>query len=138
VAEYAGDLTPEQTYAMLRSEPEAVLVDVRTVAEWSYVGLPDLGPLGKEVVRIEWVRFPDGAQNAGFTAQLIEAGVPASAPVAFLCRSGVRSRGAAATATAAGYGRAYNIIDGFEGQLDGEGHRGVGGWKAAGLPWRQT
>lgn len=135
---YAGDLSPEETFSLLRDESDAVLVDVRTAAEWAYVGLPDLSPLGRDVLRIEWVRYPDGARNEAFVAELAAAGVPHQAPVAFLCRSGVRSKGAAAAATAAGYARAYNIVDGFEGQLDAAGHRGVGGWKSAGLPWRQS
>lgn len=135
---YAGDLSPTETYQMLTDEPEAVVVDVRTAAEWAYVGLPDLAALGREVIRVEWVRFPDGAPNAAFLDQLAAAGVTPDRPVAFLCRSGVRSVAAATAATGAGYARAYNIAEGFEGQLDGAGHRGVGGWKASGLPWRQS
>ena len=50
---YAGDVTPEQAWTVLRDEPGAALVDVRTRAEWSYVGLPDLADLGKEVVHVE-------------------------------------------------------------------------------------
>ncbi len=135
---YAGDLSPTETYQLLTDEPGAALVDVRTAAEWAYVGLPDLAGLGREVVRVEWVRFPDGALNQAFIDQLAEAGVAPERPVAFLCRSGVRSVAAASAATAAGYSRAYNISEGFEGQLDAAGHRGVGGWKARGLPWRQS
>ncbi|MFN8082450.1 MAG: rhodanese-like domain-containing protein [Kineosporiaceae bacterium] len=135
---YAGDLTPEESFTLLTEAADAVLVDVRTAAEWAYVGLPDLSSLGRDVLRIEWVRYPDGARNEGFVAELTGAGVAPQAPVLFLCRSGVRSKGAAAAATAAGYSRAYNIVDGFEGQLDAAGHRGVGGWKSAGLPWRQS
>lgn len=136
---YAGDLTPAQTYQLLGDEPGAVLVDVRTRAEWSYVGLPDLSGLGRQVVCVEWVSFPDGARNPRFLEDLAEAGVGPDLPVAFLCRSGQRSTAAAELATAAGYARAYNVADGFEGPLDGTGHRGTaGGWKAAGLPWRQS
>lgn len=136
---YAGDLSPAQTYQLLGDEPESVLVDVRTRAEWSYVGVPDLSALGREVVCVEWVSFPDGARNPEFLQQLAQAGVGSQTPVAFLCRSGVRSVAAAELATGAGYARAYNVAEGFEGPLDGTGHRGsVGGWKAAGLPWRQS
>jgi rhodanese-related sulfurtransferase len=59
-------------------------------------------------------------------------------PVLFLCRSGVRSAAAAEAAARAGYAHAYNVTEGFEGPLDADGHRGVSGWKAAGLPWRQS
>ncbi len=138
MTQYAGDLTPAETYAVLQNEPDAVLVDVRTSAEWAYVGLPDLGAVGRDPVRIEWVRYPDGSPNPDFLAQLAASGAAPDAAVAFLCRSGVRSKAAAIAATAAGYRRAYNITDGFEGQLDAAGHRGVGGWKSAGLPWKQS
>jgi len=125
------------SYAALRSDPDAVLVDVRTRAEWSYVGMPDLSPIGKRVIPIEWQRFPDGSLNESFVQQLREAGVGGGAPIYFLCRSGARSASAAQVATAAGLGPAYNVSDGFEGPLDHEGHRTVAGWKVAGLPWRQ-
>jgi rhodanese-related sulfurtransferase len=134
---YAGDVDPADSYAALRADPDAVLVDVRTTAEWSYVGLPDLSQIGKRVIPIEWQHFPDGTQNDNFVEQLRHAGVAEGAPMYFLCRSGVRSAAAAKAATAAGLGPAYNVSDGFEGPLDREGHRTVAGWKAAGLPWRQ-
>jgi len=135
---YAGDLSPTDAYRRL-ADGDAVLVDVRTRAEWSYVGLPDLSALGREVHRIEWVRFPDGAPNPGFLAELEDAGVRKDAHVLFLCRSGVRSVVAAEAATEAGWNRAYNILEGFEGPLDAAGHRGAAaGWKASGLPWRQS
>ncbi|MGN6634837.1 MAG: rhodanese-like domain-containing protein [Oryzihumus sp.] len=134
---YAGDVPPQDAYAALESDPAAVLVDVRTSAEWSYVGLPDLSGLGKRVVPVEWQRFPDGSVNERFLDQLRDAGVTEGAPIYFLCRSGVRSAAAAAAATRAGLGPAYNVADGFEGPLDGHGHRSVAGWKVAGLPWRQ-
>ena len=133
----AGDVTPTAAYAALRADADAVLVDVRTRAEWTYVGLPDLIDLGKQVVTIEWQTFPDGARNDGFLDELRDAGVGAETPVYFLCRSGVRSAAAAGAATALGLGLAYNISDGFEGPHDDDGHRAVAGWKAAGLPWRQ-
>jgi rhodanese-related sulfurtransferase len=102
------------------------------------VGLPDLGALGKPVLTIEWVRFPDGARNERFVEELAAAGVPKSAPALFLCRSGVRSVAAAEAAAAAGWTAAQNILEGFEGNPDDAGHRGTtGGWKVAGLPWRQ-
>ena len=134
---YAGDVTPEQAWTVLRDEPGAVLVDVRTRAEWSYVGLPDLADLGKEVVLVEWQTYPDGAVNGRFVAELEAAGVPKEAPVYFLCRSGVRSVSAAEAATAAGWSESRNVLDGFEGPHDAQRHRTVSGWKVAGLPWVQ-
>jgi rhodanese-related sulfurtransferase len=134
---YAGDVRPSEAYAALRSDPDAVLVDVRTGAEWSYVGVPDLAQIGKQAVLLEWQRFPDGKVNTSFVEQLQVAGVAAGAPIYFLCRSGVRSAAAAKAATAAGLGPAYNISEGFEGPIGPDGHRTVAGWKAEGLPWSQ-
>jgi rhodanese-related sulfurtransferase len=136
---YAGDLDPVETYRLLAKDPDAVLVDVRTRAEWTYVGLPDLRELGRDVVRVEWQSFPEQAPNASFLDDLRRAGVRPDVPVAFICRSGARSRSAAEMATAAGYTAAYNVSDGFEGPPDAGGHRGTtSGWKVAGLPWRQS
>jgi rhodanese-related sulfurtransferase len=134
---YAGDVDPAKAYAELQAEADAVLVDVRTSAEWSYVGLPDLAQVGKAVIFLEWQHFPDGTLNGSFVEQLRQEGVAEGVPIYFLCRSGARSGAAAAAATAAGLGPAYNVADGFEGPLGRDGHRDVAGWKAAGLPWRQ-
>lgn len=134
---YAGDVAPEDAYAALAAEEDAILVDVRTTAEWSYVGVPDLSPIGKRVVCVEWQRYPDGAVNGDFVEQLQDAGLPDGAPIYFICRSGVRSIAAARAATKAGLGPAYNVLEGFEGPQDEHGHRAVAGWKHAGLPWRQ-
>ncbi|QCB49027.1 rhodanese-like domain-containing protein [Rhodococcus sp. PAMC28707] len=135
---YAGDITPRAAWELLRSDPDAVLVDVRTHAEWHYVGVPDTSTIERPTHLIEWVGYPDGARNEHFLEQLKESGVDGSRPVVFLCRSGQRSIGAAIAATAAGIGPSYNVLDGFEGATDAEGHRGATGWRAAGLPWRQS
>jgi rhodanese-related sulfurtransferase len=117
----------------LAANPDAVLVDVRTEAEWRFVGLPDISPLDRPLLLVEWGR-PD------FVGQLKSAlsVVPEGAPILFICRSGQRSVGAAVTATEAGIVPAYNVSEGFEGPLDEHGHRGVLGWRAEGLPWRQS
>ncbi len=137
---YAGDLTPQQAWDLLADHPDAVLVDVRTDAEWRYTGTPDLAGLGRQPVLAEWIRFPDGAANPDFIGQLAAAGIESGSdrPVLFVCRGGVRSVAAANAATAAGITPSYNVLDGFEGNVDQAGHRGVGGWKSAGLPWRQS
>jgi rhodanese-related sulfurtransferase len=135
---YAGDITPEQAWKLLSENPDAVLVDVRTDAEWRFVGVPDLSSLGRDVVYIEWVTT-DGRPNPNFTDELKGRVPPADEerPVIFLCRSGNRSIGAAEVATEVGLTPAYNVLDGFEGQLDANGHRGENGWRAVGLPWKQ-
>ncbi len=137
--DYAGDITAEAAWDLLESTPEAVLVDVRTEAEWRFVGVPDTPEGARPPVFIEWVTYPDGARNPRFVEQLQEAGIgPGSdTPVIFLCRSGQRSIGAAIAATAAGIGPSYNILEGFEGAPDHMGHRGAVGWQASGLPWHQ-
>ncbi|MGC2654201.1 MAG: rhodanese-like domain-containing protein [Mycobacterium sp.] len=136
---YAGDITPEQAWKLLSDNPQAVLVDVRTDAEWRFVGVPDLSSLGRDVVYIEWNRA-DGQRNENFLAELSEQ-VPADAddrPIVFLCRSGNRSISAAEAATEAGIAPSYNVLEGFEGHLDDAGHRGGSGWRAIGLPWKQS
>lgn len=137
---YAGDITPLQAWKLLSDNPQAVLVDVRTDAEWRFVGVPDLSSLGRDVVYIEW-NTSDGRYNENFLAELQEQVPPSDGPeerpVVFLCRSGNRSIGAAQTATKAGIAPAYNVLDGFEGQLDASGRRGETGWRAIGLPWTQ-
>lgn len=114
-----------------------MLVDVRTEAEWKWVGVPDLSSLGRQVVFAEWTHS-NGRPNEGFVADLRAAGITGARPVLFLCRAGSRSIPAAEAATAAGLGPCFNVIDGFEGDLDDHGHRGVAGWRAEGLPWKQT
>ncbi|WP_430334057.1 rhodanese-like domain-containing protein [Rhodococcus sp. ACT016] len=141
---YAGDITPQQAWELLREHPDAVLVDVRTDAEWRYVGVPDTSSIDRRTVLIEWVSYPTGARNESFVDQLVEAGIAggvdeaAARPVIFLCRSGQRSIGAAEAATAAGIGPSYNVLDGFEGGLGADGRRGTSGWRAVGLPWTQS
>jgi len=139
MTEYAGDLSPEEAWDLLLSDPAAILVDVRTEAEWRFTGVPDTSETGREPLFIEWINYPEGIRNERFVDQLRDAGMApeTGAPIVFLCRSGQRSIGGAQAATAAGMGPAYNVLDGFEGAPDEDGHRGVQGWKAAGLPWRQ-
>ncbi len=134
---YAGDVTPPEAYAAATGPDEALLVDVRTAAEWTYVGVPDLSGSGREVALVEWSRYPGGAVNDRFVDELRDRGLRPGQRVYFLCRSGVRSVAAAEAATAAGLGPAYNILEGFEGPVDAAGHRSVAGWKNDGLPWRQ-
>ena len=132
------DVPPSLVWERLRDDPGAMLVDVRTDAEWNFVGLPDLSELGRQPALIPWQLYPSMQINAGFADMLRRAGARPETPLYFICRSGARSLAAAQTAQAAGYGKAYNVADGFEGPPDASGHRGtVAGWKAEGLPWRQ-
>jgi rhodanese-related sulfurtransferase len=129
---YEGELTPAEAYELLQKAPGAKLVDVRTRAEWDFVGrIPG-------AVEIEWESYPDGKPNPYFVEQLREQ-VDAEALVIFICRSGNRSHHAAAAAAAAGYTQGYNMVEGFEGKKDAGSQRNtVGGWRVAGLPWFQS
>ncbi|MFI7587294.1 rhodanese-like domain-containing protein [Spongisporangium articulatum] len=132
---YAGDLSPQQAFDLLKERPDAVLVDVRTQAEWAQIGTPDLSELGREAVFLEWNTAY--GPNADFVPSL-QAEVTDDVPVIFLCRSGVRSVAAANAATAAGFKEAYNVLEGFEGNPGPTGARDVEGWKARGLPWTRS
>ena len=132
------DISPAETYAALQSDPEAVLVDVRTDAEWNFVGLPDLSDVFKNPLLVPWQVYPTMQVNGAFAEHLRKAGLTPANKLYFICRSGARSLAAAQAAQASGFPQAFNVADGFEGPMDQQGHRGtVAGWKAAGLPWRQ-
>ena len=136
---YKGDVSTREAWKILDEDAKAVLVDVRTRAEWSYVGVPNISALGKKLVLVEWQSFPDSRQNAEFASQLAGQGFGADNALLFLCRSGARSAAAAHLMTAQGFDNCYNVAGGFEGDLDAAGHRGArGGWKADGLPWTQS
>ena len=129
---YSGALTPAEAFEVWRNSPGAKLVDVRTRAEWDYVGrIPG-------AVEIELLTYPGGRPNPGFVAELAKH-TDKAAPVLFICRSGGRSHNAALLALEAGYKDCYNVLEGFEGDRDESGHRNTkGGWRAARLPWTQS
>lgn len=128
---YQGEVTPAEAYELLQSAPGAKLVDVRTRAEWDWVGRVP------EAVEIEWNQYPGNVRNPNFLTEL-KRQVDPEGLVLFLCRSGVRSIGAATAATEAGYPNCYNILEGFEGDKDASSQRNkIGGWRKAGLPWHQ-
>jgi rhodanese-related sulfurtransferase len=138
-AGYAGDVSPTTAWKILSERKDAVLIDVRTRAEWNFVGLPDMASIGGKPALLEWQSFPSMQPNPEFVASLSGAVADKDAPLLFLCRSGARSAAAAKAMTAAGYSSCFNISDGFEGPLDAQARRGASaGWKAAGLPWRQS
>lgn len=130
---YAGAVTPEEAFMLLQAAPHAKLVDVRTNAERDWVGRVVL-PEGRQLA-VEWATYPGGQPNPHFGVQL-EQVAGKDDILLFLCRSGVRSRHSARVATELGYAHAFDILEGFEGDKDAEGHRkSVGGWCKAGLPW---
>ena len=126
-----------------RADAGAVLIDVRTQAEWAYVGVPDLTPLGKRPLFIEWQSFPDNRIDPVFVNRVVDAlashGAGRDSQLFFLCRSGSRSLMAARAVSAAGYSGCHNVASGFEGPPDPSRQRGrLAGWKAKGLPWVQS
>lgn len=136
------DVSPIEAWESLKS-PSAVLVDVRTIAEWDYVGEPDLTSLGKETLKVEWLEFPEDTINEYFADELLSQFDGNPEVVFFLCRSGRRSKHAARCIIKALDGterdiRCVNIAEGFEGDHDAQKHRGtLNGWKVRGLPWHQ-
>ena len=126
---YAGALLPAEAHQLMAEG--ARLVDVRTKPELQYVGsIPG-------AAAVEWQTYPGSKPNPDFLGQL-ETVARKDQPVMFICRSGVRSHSAADAAMRAGWKETYNVLEGFEGDKDSDGHRGtVGGWRKAGLPWIQ-
>jgi len=126
---FRGSLMPTETWALFKSG-EIELIDTRTRAERDLVGYVPGSIL------IEWYDYPAKKRNERFVDELKKKAEP-DRPVAFLCRSGVRSRDAAALATENGYASAFNVLHGFEGDKNAAGQRVVNGWRVDGLPWRQ-
>ncbi len=130
---YAGALTPQEAYSLLQSNIKVKLVDVRTNAERDWIGRVGIAP--EQHLAVQWNLYPGGTPNPEFLAQL-EQLADKDTVLLFLCRGAVRSRHAAKLATENGYAHSFDILEGFEGEKDAEGHRkNVNGWCKAGLPW---
>jgi len=127
------NLTPRHSWELLQNNPDAVLIDVRTAIEHSFVGHPP------KAVHIAWKEFPGMQLNTRFIDQVKQTVPNKQAPVLLLCRSGQRSVDAAKALEKEGYQHLINILEGFEGPLDEEKHRNtLGGWRFHGLPWEQS
>lgn len=134
---YAGDISPRDAYEYMRDHA-SLLVDVRTAAEWQFVGMPEMVGTKARLVTLSWKLYPTFAPNTEFAGMLAAESADRNMPIFFICRSGGRSLDAAAAMTAQGYRYCFNILGGFEGEPDEQGHRGIrDGWKAAKLPWKQ-
>ncbi|POZ61734.1 rhodanese-like domain-containing protein [Chromobacterium alticapitis] len=128
---YSGAVLPDEAHELMQGLPKAVLLDVRSHAEWQFVGVVP------QAVNIEWRSFPGMALNPNFLVQL-QHQVDPEAVLLVMCRSGVRSDEVARLAAANGYSEVYNVLEGFEGDKDESGRRNtVGGWRQRGLPWTQ-
>ena len=132
---YRGDLTPADAFERIKKNPNAVLIDVRTQPEWTFVGLPQV----ERLMRVSWQVYPHMEVNGKFSDEVKAMGLGNDAEIFFICRSGARSASAATALTNAGFTNCWNVAQGFEGDKDANGHRGTtNGWKAAGLPWVQS
>ncbi|GAB6141721.1 rhodanese-like domain-containing protein [Methylosoma difficile] len=127
------NLQPQQAWDLLQNRAGSVLIDVRTKMEHSFVGHPP------GAIHVPWKEAPDWQLNPQFIAQVIAVAPNRESPILLLCRSGQRSLDAAKALEAQGYQWLVNIVDGFEGPLDANHHRGnLGGWRFQGLPWQQS
>jgi len=127
------NLDPKQSWRLLKDNSAAVMVDVRTTIEHSFVGHPP------EAIHVAWKEFPGMIANDSFVAQVESIVKDKNVPVLLLCRSGVRSVAAAKALEEAGFTILINIVEGFEGALDEDKHRGnIDGWRFHGLPWMQS
>ena len=130
---YAGAFTPREAFALLQADPAVKLIDIRTQAERDWVGKVNV-PVSQHFA-VQWTLYPGGTKNADFLSQLADCAEWGDV-LLFLCRSGVRSRYAAAAASEQGFRCCFDILEGFEGDRDAAGHRKtIGGWCHAGLPW---
>jgi rhodanese-related sulfurtransferase len=133
------EIFPEEALSILNQHSNSYLIDVRTIPEWSFVGIPSLSSYNKEVIFLSWQVYPDMSINPRFIEKLSEIIPNRDCHLLFLCRTGGRSHHAALAAMQFGYQNCYNIINGFEGDHDISGHRGnINGWKASNLPWEQS
>lgn len=132
---YRGDIAPSEAHSRLTNNSKAVLVDVRTQPEWTFVGVPAV----ERLIRLSWQVFPQMEVNSNFVTEIDNLNLPKDTEILCLCRSGARSASAAVALTKAGYTNCWNVSQGFEGDKDLNSHRGTSnGWKAAGLPWVQS
>jgi rhodanese-related sulfurtransferase len=140
-----GEIMPTDAWTILATDKDARLVDVRTQAEWAYVGVPDLSGVDQTLIRVEWVQLPGMSVNPHFADAVMDAlGDTKPDKLLFICRSGVRSLHAAQAmagrfADSNAATQCLNVAEGFEGDLNQDGHRGFhSGWKHRGLAWRQS
>jgi rhodanese-related sulfurtransferase len=127
---YAGALTPEEAWLLLKLRSDARLLDVRSQAERELVGrVPG-------ALEVEFMSYPAWQENPDFLAEVRRQVAP-EALLLLICRSGQRSHQAALQLRAAGHRWVFNVLEGFEGDKDAQGRRTLNGWRLKGLPWEQ-
>ena len=132
---YRGDIPPAEALERLKKNPNAVLIDVRTQPEWTFVGVPQV----ERLMRVSWQVYPHMEVNGNFASEVAAMGLGNDVEIFCICRSGARSASAATSLTKAGFTNCWNVAQGFEGDKNAEGRRSfTNGWKASGLPWVQS
>lgn len=127
-------LLPKEAWALLQKDPEVLFVDVRMEVESLCVGYPP------GVKLVPWYEYPDYKADAlRFVTSIDALAGSKDRTVMLICRSGQRTVDAAKALEKAGYTNVINVLDGFEGELDDDNHRGTeAGWRYSGLPWIQS
>jgi rhodanese-related sulfurtransferase len=132
---YRGDVAPKDAFERLQKNASAVLIDVRTQPEWTFVGVPQVDRL----MRVSWQVYPQMDVNGNFAAEVKAMGLGVDTEIFCICRSGARSASAATALSVAGFTNCWNVAEGFEGDKNVQGRRGAtNGWKAHNLPWAQS
>lgn len=135
----AGEIEPKQAYEVLQKEEKSFLVDVRTQAEWAFTGVADLSSINKKTLLVSWLNYPNMQPNQNFVQQLTEKIPDKNSKIFFLCKTGGRSFDAAQNISQLGYTNCFNVINGYEGDLNEKNQRSsINGWRASGLPWHQN
>ncbi len=130
-------ISPQNAFELLKNQKNSVLIDVRTTEELSFVGVVNASSFENRLIFLAWQTLPQMQQNQNFANDLL-AKVNIDNEILFLCRTGGRSNQSAQLASTLGFKKCYNIINGFEGDLNSQNHRGlINGWKASNLPWEQ-
>ena len=125
-------LEPKEAYEFLKKNPNSVFIDCRSEIEYLFVGHP-VGALS-----VPWNDGPDWQVNPHFVGH-VKVAASVDRPIVLICRSGNRTLDAGAALEKAGFTQVYNVLHGFEGELDVHHHRNSAtGWRFEGLPWEQA
>lgn len=136
---YKSDITATEAFGLLKGDANSILIDVRTIPECSFVGVPNLDGVNDNYIHLPWMIYPTMSVNNNFLDEIKKIASAKDTKIMFLCKVGGRSQQAAAFIAAQGYSNCYNILHGFEGDHNEIGQRGrKNGWKAENLPWYQS
>jgi len=135
---YKRNLLPKMAVDRLQNNPQALFVDVRSKAEYKYVGYPE------NSILIPWIDDPDWESNPEEFSDLVMQELDGrenllNTEIILICRSGFRSNEALKCLENKGFTQVSHVASGFEGDLDENDHRGnLNGWRHDGMPWSQS